>query len=113
MTYVQRSYAVPRVPGQPSPHAIYATGDSQTTCGFLVQGTTTEDPSGSDISGAVTLGVQGRQSPCPGGVYSRIVGTTTECPNHRLIWVNTHEWYCPPDYHTETSVERVATDTPC
>ena len=113
MTYVQRSYALPRVPGQPSPDAIYATGDSQTTCEFLLQGTTTEGPSGSDLSGTVTLGVQGRQPPCPDGVFSRIVGTTTDCPNHLLIWVNTLEWYCPADYHVETSVERVATTTPC
>jgi hypothetical protein len=113
MTYVQSSYTAPRIPGQPSPHAVYATGDWQTTCEFLVQGTTTEGPSGSDISGTVTLGVQGRQPPCPGGVFSRIVGTTTECPNHRLIWVNTLQWYCPPDNHVETSVERVETDTPC
>ena len=113
MTYVQGSYAAPRLPGQPSPHAIHATGDWQTTCEFLLQGTTTEDSAGSDLSGTVTLGLKGRQPPCPGGSFDRVVGTTTECPNHRLIWVNTVQWICPPDGHTETNVEREETDTPC
>src|SRR5262249_22620532 len=91
MTYVQRSYSVPRAPGQPSPHVIYATGDSQTTCEFLLEGTTTEGPSGSDLSGIVTLNVNGRQAPCSGGIFSRIVGTTTECPAHQVVFVNTLE----------------------
>ena len=48
MTYVQRSYSAPRNPGEPGPHAIYATADWQTACEFRLDGTTTESPSGAD-----------------------------------------------------------------
>ncbi|HTD37833.1 MAG TPA: hypothetical protein VK669_09990 [Candidatus Limnocylindrales bacterium] len=53
------------------------------------------------------------QPPCKGGVHDRMVGTTTECVDHKVVYVETHQWICPPDNHTETSVFRRRTNTPC
>ena len=54
-----------------------------------------------------------RKPPCEGAIFVRIVGTTTECVNHKVVFVDTLEWICPPDNHVETTVERTVTDSPC
>ena len=51
--------------------------------------------------------------PCKDAVDMGIVATTTDCPNGKVVFVDTHKWWCPPDGHTETSVVRTETDSPC
>lgn len=51
--------------------------------------------------------------PCEGAIHDRILGSTTECINHQVVFVETHQWVCPPDGHTETTVYRRHTIDPC
>ena len=51
-------------------------------------------------------------APCEGGVFIRIVATTSECVNHRVVLVNTVEWWCPPGRY-ETSIWREQTESAC
>jgi hypothetical protein len=51
--------------------------------------------------------------PCEGGILVRVVGTTTECTNHIVVFVDTVEWICPPDNHIVTTQERTPADAPC
>jgi len=53
------------------------------------------------------------KGPCENAVFVRVVSSTTECVNHKVVYVDTLEWVCPPDNHIDTSVERTETEFPC
>lgn len=97
------------VPGQ---YALLLSQNAVTSCQILVQGTVTPNPGGADIVGSAAVSVQERTPPCPGAIFVRVVSTTTECVERKVIFVSTLEWMCS-DGTIQTTTERVQTETPC